>query len=312
MPLSAPVDITQRLLDRLPEQFKGKPRIEALARSYGAELQTFADAQWLLYQNRQLQKGPAQIIGRAVFSNTDTATAYWPLPFVDTSYLTLLGRPVITDGGGPVVAAIDNTTKTTTSITVKASAPFGGYCNILAWNIGENPLARGIGGDLLDKIGKIVGEPRDARTDSEYWVLVTAKIAANKSDGKRETIIRIAKLLVPGASVYVKDFAPCSVLVYPQAPIQIDPYVAASFLEIAKAAGVLLMFEWTSVAPSSTITAGSIYAPGFAAGPPATNTGVTSAQSPGSIYNSGFTSGPPCTNDDGGTLPGVIQSQGES
>lgn len=311
MPLSAPVDITQRMLDRLPAQYKDRPRMEALVAAFGAELQEFADAQWLLYSLRNLANGPEQIVGRAVFTKSDSTTLYWPFPFKDTKYQILAGKAIVTDGGGPVEINVDNNTKTKTSVGLYSTSLFTGYVNVLAWNPGENPLARGVGGDLLDKLGKIVGQPRNGMVDTDYLVLITARIAANRSDGRRESLIRLAKLLVPGATVYIKDFPPCSVLVYPQAPIQVDPYVAAQFMEIAKSAGVLLMFEWTASPVASTITAGSIYASGFSAGPPATNTGVTSAQSPGSIYHSGFTSGPPCTNDGGGKMPGVIQSQGE-
>lgn len=300
------------MLDRLPEQFKDKPRIVALAKGYGSELQEFADAQWTLYSMRLLQNGPAYIIGRAHFFGGTSATLTWTFPFADTSYLILPGKPIVLDGGGPVVVNADWSTRTTTGVSLIASSDFTGYVDVLAWNVGEDPTNRGAGGDLLDKMGKIVGLSRNGLDDPTYFLLITAKIAANKSDGKRETLIKVAKLLVPGASIYVKDFPPCSVYIAPQSPVFVDPYVAAAFLVAAKAAGVQIMFAWSAVPLSSTIIGGSIYAPGFAAGPPATNAGVTASQSPGSIYNAGFTAGPPCTNDGGGIMPGVIQSQGES
>lgn len=311
MPLSPPVDITQRLLDRLPEQFKGKPRIAALATSYGNELQAFADAQWTLYSMRLLQNGPAYVIGRAHFFNTTTSTLTWSFPFKNTNYLFLAGKPVVLDGLGGTSINVDNTTKTKTGITVLAGAPFTGYVDVLAWNIGEDPTNRGAGGDLLDKLGKIVGQPRNGMDDPTYFIFITAKIRSNKSDGKRETLIALTKLLVPGASIYVKDFPPCSVYIAPQAPVFVDPYAAAAFLIAAKAAGVNVVFAWSAVPIADTVIAGSIYAAGFAAGPPATNTGVSSSQSPGSVYASGFAADPVVTGDGGGVLCGVIQSQGE-
>lgn len=312
MPLSPPVDITARMIERLPEQFKDKPRIVALVNAYGSELQAFADAQWQLYTMRLLQNGPKYIIGRAHFFNSTTSTLIWSFPFANANYLLLPGKPVILDGGGGTSINVDDTTKTETGITVIANAAITGYVDVLAWNIGEDPTNRGAGGDLLDKLGKIVGQPRNGMDDPSYFIFITAKIRANKSDGKRETLIALTRLLVPGASIYVKDFPPCSVYIAPQAPVFVDPYVAGAFLVAAKAAGVNIVFVWTQVPIENTIVLGDIYAPGFSAGPPATNTGVTSAQSPGDIYNSGFAAGPIVSNDGGGLLSEAIQSQGES
>ena len=312
MPLTHNTDYLGQARSRYPAQYVGKPRFDAIVQSFAAEAQELEDAMWSVYVQRLLQNGPAQIVGRANFIGDDTASLIWSWTLKDTSYRMLPGKPVILDGGGGVVVNVDDTTKTETGVTLIASALFTGYVDVLAWNTGEDPLARGIGDDLLDKIGKIVGQPRNGMIDAEYLILITARIAANRSDGRRETLIRLAKLLVPGATIYVKDYPPCSVLVFPQAPITIDPYVAAQFMTIAKSAGVLLMFEWSGAPLANTIMGGSIYAPGFAAGPPATNGGVTSAQSPGSIHNSGFSAGPPCANAGGGVLAGMIQSQGET
>lgn len=312
MPLTHNTDYLGQARSRYPAQYIGKPRFDAVVQSMAAEAQQVEDAMWDVYTQRLLQNGPAQIVGRAVFNGEDTATLFWPFPFKDTNYLMLPGKPVILDGGGGVVVNVDNTTKTKTSITLIASALFTGYVDVLAWNVGENPIARGIGGDLLDKIGKIVGQPRNGMIDAQYLLLIQTRIAVNRSDGRRETLIRIAKLLVPGATIYVKDFPPCAIYIAPQAPITLDPYSAGGFMALAKSAGVMLMFVWTAVAIANTFTWGSIYAPGFSAGPPATNAGGTAAQAWGSVYNSGFSNGPPCVNAGGGFLGGVIQSQGET
>lgn len=51
-------------------------------------------------------------------------------------------------------------------------------------------------GTQLDVIGKIVGEARDGRTDDLYRLLVRARIAANRSTGITEHVIRVADLVV--------------------------------------------------------------------------------------------------------------------
>jgi hypothetical protein len=77
----------------------------------------------------------------ATFTATDNATVTWPNSFVDTTYLIDVGPPTITDGGGPVFLTADTTTKTTTGVTIRASAPFTGTATVLAWQVGANPLA---------------------------------------------------------------------------------------------------------------------------------------------------------------------------
>jgi hypothetical protein len=80
-------------------------------------------------------------VGRATFSNTDSAPVVWNNVFPDTTYVVSPGPPVVTDGGGPVTVFADNTTKTTTGITIRASAAFTGYVDVHAWQAGANPFA---------------------------------------------------------------------------------------------------------------------------------------------------------------------------
>jgi hypothetical protein len=171
----------------------------------------------------------------------------------------------------------------------------------------QNNLAQG---DLLDKLGKIVGQPREGSSDADYSIFITARIRANRSNGLREDLLTIASLLVPSTTIYAKDFPPAAIYIEPLGPVTVSPTIIANqFLGVSVAAGVLLMFVWTEVPRANTILCGSVYAPSFSAGPPATNTGVLAGQVPGSVYNGGFTSGPPCTNTGGGVLPGVFQTE---
>jgi hypothetical protein len=84
---------------------------------------------------------PFLTFGRATFTSSDNAVATWNNPFPDTTYIVSPGPPVVTDGGGPVTVFADNTTKTTTGITIRASAPFTGYVDVHAWQQGANPFA---------------------------------------------------------------------------------------------------------------------------------------------------------------------------
>lgn len=174
-------------------------------------------------------------------------------------------------------------------------------------------------GDLLAKLGKLVGQTATyGFTDAIYLLLISARIAVNRSNGLRQDMINIAGYLTPSSTIFCKDFGGnggAAFYVAPQGPINtgLSPYIQVQqFLGPALSAGVLLMFVWSWVALSSTIVGGSIYNAGFAAGPPATNTGAGAGQKPGSIYNAGFVAGPPCQNDGGGKLVGVVEILGGS
>lgn len=100
-------------------------------------------------------------------------------------------------------------------------------------------------GDLLDKIGKIVGEPREVLDDASYRILISARIKANRSSGRREELITIASLLNPGAVISIQDNYPAAVVIRPEAAVTIPGTLQAnSFLEKAVTAGVRLLFEW--------------------------------------------------------------------
>lgn len=65
-------------------------------------------------------------------------TATWNNAFADTTYKTQRGAIY---SSSMVEAVIDGTTKTKTGVQVKASAPFVGTVDVLAWEAGANPFA---------------------------------------------------------------------------------------------------------------------------------------------------------------------------
>src|SRR5581483_11861886 len=72
-----------------------------------------------------------------------------------------------------------------------------------AWTLWVNRvLQNGLAtGDLLDKLGKLVGQDRGGQLDPQYQILITARIKTNRSSGRREELITIASLLVPGTAI---------------------------------------------------------------------------------------------------------------
>ncbi len=51
-------------------------------------------------------------------------------------------------------------------------------------------------GEVLDVIGRYVVQPRGGLSDSDYRRYLSARVAANRSTGKREELIRIARLIL--------------------------------------------------------------------------------------------------------------------
>lgn len=97
--------------------------------------------------------------------------------------------------------------------------------------------------DLLDKIGKIVGQGREGFDNDTYTLMIQARIQANRSDGKREQIIKIVSLLAPNVPVRVKNFQPATIEVEALGPMLVPPDVAErEFLRGAPVGGVKLFF----------------------------------------------------------------------
>lgn len=134
--------------------------------------------------------------------------------------------------------------------------------------------------DILNKIGKIVGQNREGSDNATYAILITARIASNRSDGRRETLIKIASLLVPNTVIQFVQFNPQSMTITPLGPVSFDPYlIANSFLIPAVAGGEYLMFVWTTQPLANTLMLG--YSRGLGTTVP------TAAQSPGWSGNGG-------------------------
>ncbi len=111
--------------------------------------------------------------------------------------------------------------------------------------------------DLLDKIGKIVGQLRGSLDDATYRAYIRARIRANRSGGTPPDLYNVFTLLFgPGyvAMVYVQggtasfEFRILDELTPDQAA------AGVSFLIDSKAAGVRAIFEWQEQPDDETFT----------------------------------------------------------
>ncbi len=171
MSITQNTTVTADGLDRLLEQYKGKPRMTALVSAWLDECQAVEDALWSIYYQRELQND---------------------------------------------VAA----------------------------------------DDLLDKIGKIVGQLRGSLDDATYRAYIRARIRANRSGGTLPDIYKVFSLLfgsdtgmlyTPGGTASF-EFRILDALTPDQAA------AGVSFLTESKAAGVRAIFEWQEQPDNETFT----------------------------------------------------------
>lgn len=102
----------------------------------------------------------------------------------------------------------------------------------------QDPLS--VGGEVLDALGSIVGQPRQGLSDAVYWTFIQARIKANNSSGRTEDLYGIFALVIPmGVTMSITTRPPANFLLYLTGAITAE--LAGAFqnlLHNARAAGV--------------------------------------------------------------------------
>lgn len=123
-------------------------------------------------------------------------------------------------------------------------------------------------GVQLDQIGKIVGQLRLGMVDDDYRRFCRARILTNRSDGRWETLITIALLVLneSGITVTVTGEGTATIRVFANGAVTAGGVgeILASFMQLAVGGGVRVVTEWEESAPSATFRFDS--GPGFDVG----------------------------------------------
>jgi Protein of unknown function (DUF2612) len=102
-------------------------------------------------------------------------------------------------------------------------------------------------GVYLDSIGNLVQQARNGLGDDDYRRFLFARIRTNRSDGRRETLITIARLILndTAARVVVNNQGPAAVVVRIESSLIPDALAAIliGFLTEAVGAGIGMMLE---------------------------------------------------------------------
>lgn len=155
--------------------------------------------------------------------------------------------------------------------------------------------------DLINKLGALVGQNREGFDNATYIRLIAARIKTNRSDGKRETMIAIASILVPETVIEAREYVG-AIVITAHGPVVVPSYVIAfEFLARAVIGGVRASFVWQGTPNNTTLTLGYKFNPSAITQP-------TADQSPG-YYGTGPSSGFYIA---GGALAGEFTQDGGS
>lgn len=110
--------------------------------------------------------------------------------------------------------------------------------------------------ELLNRLGKLVGEQRLGLSDSEFRRIIRVRIAANRSSGTRDELISIFEQATDAAEVRYVDSFPAAFLLIafvPEIPSQILRDRINAIIEIAKPAGVNFTASYNITGGSTAI-----------------------------------------------------------
>lgn len=133
-------------------------------------------------------------------------------------------------------------------------------CEDAFWALYQGMFLSGAGGDALDRIGAIVGQPRENRTDETYRLWIRARIIVLRSSGRPEELIRAALIVLPTGSrlQYVEGEAPATYTLHVEPAIGgPDGVQVARMLRLARPAAVRGYFHWYGPQPALRFAPGA-------------------------------------------------------
>lgn len=123
------------------------------------------------------------------------------------------------------------------------------------WEVILNRLLDNAEGVQIDVIGRIVGRGRNNLGDADYKIAVRAQIRINRSSGRPEDVIDVARLsLPPGFTLSYEEIYPAAIYVQIYGGVDFNIDVLYQNLVRAKAGGVKLWLVFSTEAPENTFT----------------------------------------------------------
>lgn len=127
--------------------------------------------------------------------------------------------------------------------------------------ISETSIATATG-IWLDRLGAIIGEPRDGAADSDYRAFIRARIHANRSNGRVEDLIAVVKAWNGGVlpTLFVTQYFPAAVEVRLGAVVTVVDRLLR-LLKCTRSAAIGQMVLYQTVADAAAFTFSSSASP---------------------------------------------------
>lgn len=112
------------------------------------------------------------------------------------------------------------------------------------WDVGQLRRLELATGAQLDLLGRVVGQPREGRSDEVYRLWLRARMRLALGSGGAEDILELFRMLMQGStSIELEEQFPAGLVLRIDPSAIIDPSAAAAILDLAKAAGVRAILE---------------------------------------------------------------------
>lgn len=100
-------------------------------------------------------------------------------------------------------------------------------------------------GEQLDNLGRIVNEPRNGKTDTDYRIAIAGRINLNLSEGTGEDLIALVLGIVTPNTIEIADSGIAHFDLTIQDPITLEEGILSNiFVQSGKAAGVRGITHW--------------------------------------------------------------------
>lgn len=117
-------------------------------------------------------------------------------------------------------------------------------------------------GDQLDDLGEIVGQPRNGLSDSDYQRHISARIAANNSDGLVNDFLRVSRSVLDDASLTLRfqPQYPAGAILHVESGLLTSDIadILIAFLRDTRAGGVRIQAHYLTALPGDSFTFGSV------------------------------------------------------
>ena len=118
----------------------------------------------------------------------------------------------------------------------------------VVWDLHEDRHVDSAAGVNLDKLGELVGQDREGRTDPVYRNWIKARIIINRSSGKPAEMYRIGELILDTLDHSELEEQYPAAVVFRAFEVSTDATALAELLNLATPAGVRFILEWSDSA----------------------------------------------------------------